>query len=187
MPKHIRPKAYPRPPQASGELPGQQVLFDETTGAPDRAVYTERKAVLNARLEGIKRELTSGVRSIEVVQTLLDRGVTVPDVAAALGLKAPVDRVTRPLRPWRLRRGSNMDVIATMLEDASRKGVSEDEMVAHLRTLGRLTTAGDPERSVHWTVTELQKRTRFLKRARKAKGGRWYAYGRFDTWRSAAA
>jgi hypothetical protein len=187
MPKHIRGKAYLRPPQASDVLPGQQSLFGGEVPGPNHQVEKQRQRAVDARIDGIERRLKNELWAIEAYRQMRERGVTVPDIAAAIGLAPPVDRVTRPLKPWRLRRGSNMDVVATMLEDAGRKGVSEDDMVARLRNLGRLATAGDPERSVHWTVLELQKRTRFLSRGRREKGGRWYAYGRFDAWRRPAA
>jgi hypothetical protein len=187
MPKHIRGKAYARPPQASDVLPGQQSLFGGEVPGPNHQVEKQRQRAADARIDSIERRLKNELWAIEAYRQMRERGVTVPDVAAAIGLPAPIERVTRPLKPWRLRAASNMDVIATMLENAGRKGVSEDEMVAELHHLGRLTTAGDPRRSVHWTVAELQKRTRFVTRTRREKGGRWYAYGRFDTWRGSAA
>jgi hypothetical protein len=177
-------KSYPRPPQASDVVPGQQNLFDQTALVPDPTVERQRRAAVNDRLTRAECDARNLLRAIDIARTLQERGHTLPDVAEALGLPSPVDRVTRPLKPWRLRRDSNMDVIATMLEDAGRNGVSEDDMVDRLRSLGRLATANDPRRSVHWTVSELRKRTKFAFRGLQDKGGRWYAYGRFDTWRN---
>jgi hypothetical protein len=80
-----------------------------------------------------------------------------------------------------------MDLIAAMLEDAGTKGVSEAEMVAELRRRGRLADATEPRRAVHWTVTELRRRTAFLEQKARREGPRWYCYGRFDAWRTPAA
>ena len=184
MEKPTSRHTYPRPPQASDVLPGQQNLFDQTAPMPDPKVERQRRAAVNERLARAERDARGLLRAIDIARTLQERGHTLPDVAEALGLPPPIDRVTRPLKPWRLRRDSNMDVIATMLEEAGRKGVSEGEMVDRLRSLGRLATANDARRSVHWTVSELRKRTKFAFRGLQDKGGRWYAYGRFDTWRN---
>jgi hypothetical protein len=80
-----------------------------------------------------------------------------------------------------------MAVIADMLEGAGRAGVSEAEMMSRLRDLGRLGSADKPLRAVHWTVSELQRRTRFIERRSRANGARWYAYGPFTAWREPAA
>jgi hypothetical protein len=80
-----------------------------------------------------------------------------------------------------------MEIVAGMLEAAGTKGVTEDEMVAELRRRGRLKTATEPRRAVHWTVTELRRRTAFLEQRARREGPRWYCYGRFDVWRRPAA
>lgn len=183
--------AYPRPSPPNEVLPGQQSLFGEgtetTAGAPDPTTEAKRKRVLNQRLSDLKADARRKIWAIEIAETLLDRGITMPDLAEAAGLSPPVDRMTKPLKPWRLRIDSNMDVIAHMLEDAGRKGVSEEQMVEHLRSLGRLQTAKEARRSVHWTVIELRNRTKFAFQKAKSDGGKWYAYGRFDVWRLRSA
>ena len=149
----------------------------------DAQAESERTADVIRRLLGIvaKCETTKSLALDGI--TLIKRGVTLPDLAEAIGLPAPVQRVTKSLKPWRIRKGSNMDVIATMLEEAGIRGVSESEMIARLRELGRLQSADMPLRAVHWTISELQRRTKFLERRSRANGARWYSYGRFDIWR----
>jgi hypothetical protein len=185
--KHLRKKAYPRAAQAFDVIPGQQSLLDDVPDGPDPEIEELRSSEVRSSLRKLLDELNRRKYSVETSLMMLDRGVSLPDVAEAMGLPPPVDRVTRRLKPWRLRRGSNMDVIATMLEDAGTVGVTETQMMAHLRDMGRLTNADKPLGSVHWTVAELAKRTRFAMRDSREKGGRWYAYGRFDTWRGPAA
>jgi hypothetical protein len=175
----------PREPEPDPPLSGQLGLFgEELPGAPRLASELANKRAVQSRLLGIKAELERVIAAIDVATTLLLRGITLPDVAEAIGLPSTVPRVTAPLKPWRLRAKSNMDVIATMLEEAGRKGVAEDEMVGRLREIGRLADASDARRSVHWTITELQRRTRYCTRGRD---GRWRSYGTFGTWRKTAA
>jgi len=151
---------------------------------PDAKAENQREAAIKDRLLAIKRRCLDLAGVVDAAITLIERGVTLPDVAEAIGLPPTIKRASKPLRPWRIRRNSNMAVIADMLEDAGRAGVSESEMIARLRELGRLTTADMPLKAVHWTVTELQRRTRYLERRSRANGARWYAYGTFDMWRS---
>ena len=187
MTNHIRKKAYTRPGQASDLLPGQQSLLTGLPNGPDPKVEAQRAVNVQARIKDLRAQLLRQVQSLDTSRHLIQHNVQIPDVAEALGLPPPVDRVTRPLKPWRLRRDSNMDIIATMLEGAGKSGVTEFEMLAHLRELGRLAHATKPLRSVHWTVAELAKRTKFATRGSRENGRRWYAYGSFENWRSAAA
>jgi hypothetical protein len=151
---------------------------------PDGKAEAARLATIRRRLDQLAFKCHNYLKALNMVGTLLERGIHLPDIAQALGLDAPIERASKPVQPWRLRPGSNMAVIADMLEAAGTKGVSEAEMVAEVQRLGRLGNAKDPRRSVHWTVTELRDRTKFIEQRRRADGGRWYAYGRFDVWRS---
>jgi len=184
MPEKSARKAYMRPQQAKEPLPGQQSIFGDHVPGPDPEAEKQRQRAVDARMYGLERQLKRQMWAIEAYREMRERGVTMPDIAEAIGLQPVVDRATPRLKPWRLRPGTNMDIVATMLEDAGRRGASESEMVAHLQALGRLATAAQANRAVHWTVSELQRRTRFLTRKRRADGGRWYAFGRFDTWRA---
>ena len=180
-PKYLRPP----PHKARNELPGQQALLvPGTSGIPDPTLENRRKASIRSRLAQIKQACQKNINAINLVEVMLARGVTLPDIAEALGLPPPIDRVTKPAKPWRLQPGSNMDIIAGMLETAGVKGVSEGAMVAHLLEIGRLTGAKKPRRAVHYTVTELQRRTRFITRKSNKNEGRSYAYGPLDMWRS---
>jgi hypothetical protein len=177
------PVRFYRKPKPIEVLPGQQPLFDERTGAPNPKTEADRVDDLRFRLTRYRVNFQTGIQAIDNVFTMLDRGVSMPDIFEAFGLKPPIDRVSRPLKPWRLRPGSNMDVIATMLEEAGRKGVTEEQMVERLRELGRLGTAREPRRSVHWSITELRNRTKFSFQRGRANGDRWYTSGTFDTFR----
>jgi hypothetical protein len=170
---YIKPKPVP--------LTGfEQVLVPGADGKAEAAGM----AALKRRIQKFQTRCYNYDNACKVVLNLLERGIHLPDVAEAIGMKPVIERASKPLKPWRLRPGSNMAVIADMLEAAGTKGVTEEEMVAELRRLGRLGNAKDPRRSVHWTVTELRDRTKFIEQRRRADGGRWYAYGRFDVWRS---
>jgi hypothetical protein len=159
-------------------------LFVGVQAVVDPKVERKRSVDLRARLERYRNLLYRQLESVNISLLMVDRGLTIPDVAEALGIPTPVERASRPIRPWRLRRGTNMYIIATMLEEAGRKGVSEAEMMSRLRDLGRLETADKPLRAVHWTVTELKRRTRFVQRRSRSNGARWYAYGPFTAWRN---
>jgi hypothetical protein len=165
--------------------PARPNLETQAALLPDGKAEKSRNRDIVKRLIAIKQKCQYTINAIETAITLVERGVTLPDVAEAIGLPPGVPRVSRPLKPWRIRPDSNMDVIATMLEDAGRRGVSEVEMLSRLRDLDRLGGAAKPLASVHYTVSELAKRTKFVERRSRAEGARWYAYGRFDVWRNA--
>ena len=179
MPNHSRKKYHS--PESLFIMPDQMAFFvSETPATPDpvleaqrRKACAELKLIADYHRAEFKR-VNDALKSV--------RG-DAPE-AAENGESPAKDR---RIRPWRLRPGTNMDVVATMLEAAGRKGVSEAEMVEHLRSMGRLTTASEPQRSVHWTVTELRKRTLNAVRKGDTKGARWYAYGNFNEWRGPQA
>jgi len=168
---------YHRPEQPA---PGVQSQID---GLPDLEGEKCRKRDLYRRLLEFRNLCRRYIDAIDQVFQLLERGVTLPDISSALGLPPVIPRATRPLNPWKIRSGSNMEIVADMLEAASRRGVSEGEMVTELQRLGRLQGAKDAARAVHWTVKEIQRRTRFIERRTRARGARWYAFGTFSTWR----
>jgi hypothetical protein len=170
---YVRPKPVP--------LTG---LEQPLVPIPDGKAEAAQMAAIKARIGQLKYKCHNYIRAFDMVLTLLERGIHLPDVAEVLGMKPAFERASKPLKPWRIRPDSNMSVIADMLEAAGTKGVSEDEMVAELQKLGRLADANNPRRSVHWTVTELRDRTKFIEQRRRADGGRWYCYGRFNVWRS---
>ena len=153
-------------------LAGQQPL-GFTGNVPDPKAESRAKAALLAQFDRLKNRANRQIEAVEMARTMMERGLQLPDVAHALGLSPVVPRASKPLNPWRLRPGSNMDIVAGMLEAAGTKGVTEDEMVAELRRRGRLKTATEPRRAVHWTVTELRRRTSFLENERvvKARAG----------------
>lgn len=154
-------------------MPDQPSLFVEMDVLPDPKVAKLRQAMIAELTDTAERhqaELVRILRVREKLQAAITGGSDQKVVVT--GLRLP--------KPWRLRSGSNMDVIAMMLENAGRKGVSEDEMVDHLRAMGRLLGAQQARKSVHWTIYELRRRT--LHTVRKP-GGRWYAYGPFHSWR----
>ena len=114
---------------------------------------------------------------------MLENGLQLPDLAQAIGLPSVTPRASRPLRPWLLRPGSNMDFVATLLEGAGRKGLSEKQIVAALRADGRLAAASNPAKAAHYTVTELERRSKNIFRVARVNGARWIARGKFDVWR----
>lgn len=183
-PRHL-PK-YRRPAKSSPVLPGQQPL-EFTGNIPDPKAEARAKAAVLARFDRFENGALRQIDAIRMARIVIERGQQLPDVAQAFGLFPIVPRASKPLNPWRLRPGSNMDIVAGMLEAAGTKGVTEDEMVAELRHRGRLTTATEPRRAVHWTATELRRRTSFLEQRARREGPRWYCYGRFDVWRRPAA
>jgi hypothetical protein len=181
-----RPTNYRRPAKSSPVLARQQPL-EFTRNVPDPKSEARAMAALLARLDRFKNRANRQIEAAEMARTMMERGLQLPDVAQALGLSPVVPRASKPLNPWRLRPGSNMEIVAGMLEAAGTKGVTEDEMVAELQRCGRLTTATKPRRAVHWAVTELRRRTAFLEQRARREGLRWYCYGRFDVWRRPAA
>jgi hypothetical protein len=184
MAQEQKPKrrTYVRPPRDDRIEPAAPALIP----LPDAKAERQREAAIKDRLSAIKRRCLNIANVVDTAITLIERGITLPDIAEAIGLPPTIERASKPLRPWRIRSNSNMAVIADMLEEAGRDGVSEAEMMHRLRDLGRLTDADKPLRAVHWTVTELQRRTRFVERRSRSDGARWYAYGPFSVWRDPA-
>ena len=180
MDSPTRKTSYVRPPTKNISVgPDDVPLLPIPVGKAE----IQRTADVKRRLLYIKKYCLQTVDTVDVAMTLLERGVTLPDLAEAIGLPPAIKRASKPLRPWRIQPDTNMAVIADMLEAAGRAGVSETEMMARLRDLGRLRDADMPLKAVHWTVTELQRRTKFLERRSRTDGARWFAYGRFDIWR----
>jgi hypothetical protein len=175
-----------RNPAAKANVPLTE--FDQPLfPIPDGMAEKRRTADVITKLHEIRRTALRTAEVVNIGLTLISRGFVVPDVAQALGMEPVRERATEPLFTWRLRTGSNMDVIATMLEEAGARGVTERRMVEHLTELGRLGTAKNPRRSVHWTVTELQKRTKCVEQRSADRDARWYCNGRFNVWRRPAA
>lgn len=165
-------------------LEGQQTLFGPLDNVDPKA-EAERRREFRRQLARWYHDAKRMMEAIRVVWRLDQRGIQQPDIAKALGLPPVIERASKPINPWRIRPGSNIEVVADMLEAAATRGVSEDEMVERLHSLGRLTSARDPKRAVHWTITELQRRTQFCFRESSNSGARWYAYGTFRVWRQA--
>ncbi len=117
-------------------------------------------------------------------QDLHMEGVSLPALAQALGLEAATNRATGPTRPWTIRPESNMAIVADRLEQAGAEGLSERELVNALLASGRLSTAANARRSVHWSVSELARRTSCVVRASADSGGRWYCLGSFAEFRA---
>ena len=179
-----KPIAYRRPKPLE-VIEGQLGLFDAAVDRPDPKAEAERGKALKESLARWEHQARKQIAAIDIVRRLAERGMQTPDIAAALGLPPIIERKSRPLNPWRIRPGTNIAIIADLLEARGTKGASEAEMAAELRRHGRLENARNPNRAVHWTASELQRRTRFCYRGPVARGGRWYAYGPFTTWRSA--
>ena len=179
MSKHFRKKTY-HSPESLYIMPDQLGFFENPTVETNPALEATRlKACAEFRLIA-KYHRAEFHRIIDVLKRLKGE---VPEANSSDSLP----RERQPKRLWRLRSDSNMDVIASMLEAAGLKGVSEKQMVNHLRSIGRLTSATAPERSVHWTVSELRIRTLNAVRKDGPDGARWYAYGNFNEWRGPAA
>ena len=177
MPKTRRKKSY-HSPESLFIMPDQLAFFNDPTVMPDPVFETNRRRACTELGLIADRLKTEYRRTIDAIKRA--RGDDPQP-----GEDPPP--ASRPKRPWRLRAGSNMEIVATMLEAAGRKGVSESEMVERLRERGRLPTASQPLRSVHWTVYELRRRTMNAVRKDGTDGARWYAYGNFNEWRGPAA
>ena len=178
MPNHSRKKYHS--PESLFIMPDQMAFFANPTVELDPALEAQRRKA-NAELQRIADHHLAEYRRVKVALKNLGSNESKPDDNDKSSVRA------HPKRPWRLRSNSNMDKIASMLESAGRKGVSEIEMVESLRKMGRLTTATQPHRSVHWTVSELRLRTMNAVRKDGTDGARWYAYGNFNEWRGPAA
>ena len=179
MPKTTRKMSY-HSPESLFIMPDQMAFFANPTVELDPALEAQRWKA-NAELQRIADHHLAEYRRVKVALKNLGSNESKPDDNDKSSVRA------HPKRPWRLRSGSNMDIVAEMLEDAGRKGVSEGEMVERLREMGRLPTASQPLRSVHWTVYELRRRTMNTVRKDVTDGPRWYAYGNFNEWRGSAA
>jgi hypothetical protein len=178
-----RKVAYVRPTAATDARPDEQTQLPTPNGKSELA----RARDIITRLRSIKSKCQSYIYVVDTAITLVERGVTLPDEAAAIGLPPTIPRASKPLNTWRIRPDSNMAVIAEMLEAAGTKGVAEVEMMSRLRDLGRLGDAEKPLRAVHYTVSELAKRTKFVERRSRNRGSRWYAFGSLSTWRKPTA
>ena len=178
MPKTTRKKYHS--PESLFIMPDQMAFFANQTVELDPALEAQRRKA-SAELHRIADHHLAEYRRVKVALKSLGSNGSKPNDNDISSGKA------HRKRPWRLRSNSNMDKIASMLESAGRKGVSELEMVESLRSMGRLTTATQPHRSVHWTVSELRLRTMNAVRKDATDGVRWYAYGNFNEWRGPAA
>ncbi len=106
------------------------------------------------------------------VRELILSGVSVPDIAPMLSDIAPR---SAGAREWAPRLGSNAERIVLLLERAVPEGLSEDDIVAALRRQGRLAMLKNPIASVHWTLSNLQRRSGALRRDHQ---GRWHIIAR---------
>ena len=178
MPNHSRKKYHS--PESLFIMPDQMAFFANPTVELDPALEAKRRKA-NAELQRIADHHLAEYRRVKVALKNHASNESKPNDNDKSSVKA------HPKPPWPLRSGPNMDILATMLEAAGRKGVRESEMVERLREMGRLPTASQPLKSVHWTVYELRRRTINAVRKDGTDGVRWYAYGNFNEWRGPAA
>ena len=170
-------------PKSVSILDGQDPLFDPIAHKARLKAEAAAKARIVHRLVAFRTDAERHIRVINQALTMLENGLQLPDLAQAIGLPSVTPRASRPLRPWLLRPGSNMDFVATLLEVAGRKGLSEKQIVAALRADGRLAAASNPAKAAHYTVTELERRSKNIFRVARVNGARWIARGNFDVWR----
>jgi hypothetical protein len=190
--KKPRPKTYipALPTKNVPALEGQLPIIPLPPGVEkwDDFADAQSRTRANAiqRLEQIDKDADRIKNVVRQALDLFRHGIQIPDIARAVGIQpAEYDAAQIP-QAWHLRPDSNMSIIADMLEEAGKKGVSEKQMVAELRRRGRLGTASNPGRAVHWSVTELRRRTAFVGAREDGNGRtRWHAFGRFDVWRPA--
>ena len=170
-------------PKSVPILDGQDPLFDPVEHKARLKAEAAAKAQIVSTLIGYREYAKRQISVINQALTMLENGVQFPDLAEAIGLAPVTPRVFKPLRPWRLRPGSNMEFVATLLEAAGNKGLTEKQIVAELRRDGRLATATNPAKAAHYTVTELERRTKNIFRVARVNGARWTRRGSFNVWR----
>lgn len=166
MPDRYGPSARTR---ANLEATNQPRLFDGGQSANHRDSDQEKRL----------RDLDRCASKYLAARALAKRGLdpAILDFVGAIGRPKTAPSATA----WRIRPGSNMSVVADLLDAAGAAGVSEDEAVNELLRLGRLTDAINPRRSIHWTFTELRGRTRVVERN---QDGRWHANASLFAWKS---
>lgn len=164
-------------------LDGQEPLFDPVAHKARLKAEAAAKAHIVNKLVRIREEAQWHIWVVDQALKMLENGVQLPDLAQAIGLPSVTPRESRPLRPWRLRPGSDMEFVATSLETAGRKGLTEKQIVDELLLAGRLATASNPNKAAHFTITELERRTKNIYRVARVNGARWIARGKFDVWR----
>lgn len=170
-------------PKSVPILDGQEPLFDPVAHKAQRKAEAAAKAQIVNKLVYIREEAQRHIWVVDQALKMLENGVQLPDLAEAIGLPPVTPRESRPLRPWRLRPGSDMEFVATLLEMAGRKGLTEKQIVAELLRASRLATASNPNKAAHFTITELERRTKNIYRVARVNGARWIARGKFDVWR----
>jgi len=171
-------------PKSVPILDGQEPLFDPVAHKAQLRAEAAAKARIVDKLVGFRDEALRHVRVIDQALKMLENGVQLPDLAEAIGLPPVTARESKSLRPWRLRPGSDMEFVATLFETAGRKGLTEKQIVAELRAVGRLATASNPDKAAHFTITELERRTKNIYRVARVHGARWIVRGKFDVWRT---
>ena len=170
-------------PKSIPILDGQEPLFDPVAHKAQRKAEAVAKARIVDKLVYIRGQAQNYIWVVDQALKMLENGVQLPDLAEAIGLPPVTPRESRPLRPWRLRPGSDMEFVATLLETAGRKGLTEKQIVAELLLVGRLATASNPNKAAHFTITELERRTKNITRVARVNGARWIARGKFIVWR----
>jgi hypothetical protein len=144
---------------------GTQPLFEPDPENEDPINERRLEAQIRKRLSDLTTVHRHLASVAETAIHLMDRGVHVPEVAEALGLPPVLKRPATASRgPWKIRAGSNMALIADLIEKAGKTGISEMRLVENLRAHGRLNTANEPRRAVHWAITNLAKRTKAVVR-----------------------
>jgi len=170
-------------PKSVPILPGQEPLFDPVAHKAQLNAEAAAKARIVQKLTDIREEAQRHIWVVDQALKMLENGVQLPDLAEAIGLPPVTSRKSRRLRPWRLRPDTDMEFVATLLETAGRKGLTEKQIVERLRGAGRLATASNPNKAAHYTITELERRTKNIYRVARVNGARWVARGKFDVWR----
>jgi hypothetical protein len=185
-----RPKSYipPLPTKNVPALEGQLPIIPLPPGVEKWDDFADAQSRTRAhtiqRLEQIDKQADFIKETVRRAIHLFRHGIQIPDIARAVGIQPAEYDVAPPPDAWHLRPDTNIAIIADMLEEAGKRGVSEKQMVAELRRRGRLGNAANPSRAVHWSVTELRRRTAFVgAREDEHRRTRWYAFGRFDVWR----
>jgi hypothetical protein len=139
----------------------------------DSGVFADgRRDQLDA-IDALIRDLQRRLRLALYFRSLIERDEQIPDPMPLLD----VPKARRSSRPaWVLKPGTDADQVATLLESAPERGLTESEIAAELQRNGRLTSVKDPIRSVHWTLYNLERRSKAI---RRGPDGRWFVIGNF--------
>ena len=159
-------------------------MFDAETHAPDPDGEQRRKSELLRRLKSLQNSLAYRHGAVETAIVMIERGIQLPDVAEALGLQAVIPRAPpRRRKPWKIRSGTDAEIVANLLDANLRRGWTSDELVKELQKRGRLASAKNPRRALRWTLDNLRKRTKAITERR----GKWYAQNHLGHFRAAAS